>query len=110
MKGILLAILPASAADAQAVRQAPVSRQTVSTQVQIKLRVPQAMCAPGIAEDVDSSAVSGGEAVPDLVRPFRKGQTPERFMLFGQTASDYTVRMNVSRRPTASLDPQISIT
>lgn len=97
MKGILLAILAASAADAQAVCQATVSRQTVSTQVQIKLRVPQAMCAPWIEEDVDSSAVSG------LARPFREGQTPERLMLFGQTASGYTVRMNVSRCLTACL-------
>lgn len=110
MKGILLAILPASAPDAQAVRQDTVSRQTVSTQVQIKLRVPQAMCAPGIAEDVNSSAAPDGEAVSGLARPFRKGQTSGRFMLFGQTVSDCTVRMNVSRRLTACLDPQISIT
>lgn len=103
MKGILLVILVASAADAQAVRQATVSRQTVSTQVQIKLRVPQAMCAPGIEEDVDFSAVSGGEAVPGLARSFWKGQTPERFMLFGQTASDHTVCLNVSKHLTVYL-------
>lgn len=103
MKGILLAILAASAADAQAVCQATVSRQTVSTQVQIKLRVPQAMCGPGIEEDVDSSAVSDGEAMPGLARPFRKGQTPERFMLFGQTVSDHTVCLNVSKCLTACL-------
>ncbi|MXZ16793.1 MAG: DUF4402 domain-containing protein [Rhodothermaceae bacterium] len=84
MNTILFVILIAS----------PTYAQAVDTEVRLELRVPQATCALMIQEHVDFGAVTGRQEMLRLSPSSNRHQTPGRFTLSGQYASEYMVSID----------------
>lgn len=84
MNTILFVILVAS----------PVYAQAVDTEVRLELRVPQATCALVIQEHVDFGVITGRQEVLRLSPSSNRHQTPGRFTLLGQYASEYMVSID----------------
>ena len=72
----------------------PTYAQAVDTEVRLELRVPQATCALVIQEHVDFGAVTGQQEVLRLPPSSSRHQTPGRFTLSGQYASEYMVSID----------------
>ena len=84
MNTILFVILIAS----------PTYAQAVDTEVRLELRVPQATCALVIQEHVDFGPVTGQQEMLRLSPSSNRYQTPGRFTLSGQYASEYMVSID----------------
>ena len=97
MNMILFVILAASPACAQA----------VDTEVRLELRVPQATCALVIQEHVDFGAVTGQQEVLRPSPSSNRRQTPGRFSLSGQYASEYMVSIDFPSQITGPGTPLV---
>ena len=67
--------------------------QSVSTDVKLELRSPQATCTLVPQSDADFGTINGWEktVVLPLNTPARRGQTPGYFILHGYQTSDYMI-------------------